>query len=114
MGFLDIFFGTKLPVCTLSEADRWAVTHFAETKRSTASRVVRLLVEQTGLPLADFTAASRFIEDMQLVDLDSVELVMAVEEEFAMDIPGADAERLNTVTDLVDYLHTRLESPMEH
>lgn len=108
MGLLDNLFGSKPPVCTPAEAAQWAVTFFPESKRVTAAKVAKLLVEQTGLTLAAFTAESRFIENMQLVDLDSVEVVMALEEEFEISVPDSDAQRLTTIAELVDYVHSRI------
>jgi acyl carrier protein len=71
-------------------------------------KVVDLLVEQLGVDAESVTPAAHFIDDLGADSLDTVELVMAFEEEFDLEIPDEDAEKLETVSDATDYLKRRL------
>lgn len=74
------------------------------TGDDTRSRVVRILVEQLGISPAKVTLTSRFVEDLGADSLDTVELVMAVEEDFEVGIPDETAAGLKTVGDLVNWI----------
>lgn len=74
------------------------------TGDDTRSRVVRILVQQLGISPAKVTLTSRFVEDLGADSLDTVELVMAVEEEFEVAIPDETAAGLQTVGDLVNWI----------
>lgn len=74
------------------------------TGDDTRSRVVRILVEQLGISPSKVTLASRFAEDLGADSLDTVELVMAVEEDFEVGIPDETAAGLKTVGDLVNWI----------
>ena len=67
-------------------------------------RVKRIIVEQLGTVEASVTMDASFLDDLGADSLDIVELVMALEEEFDMEIPDADAEKVVTVGDVVDYI----------
>lgn len=67
-------------------------------------RVRDLIVEQLGVSQEQVTDAASFIDDLGADSLDTVELVMAFEEEFGIDIPDEDAEKMTNVTDAVKYL----------
>lgn len=67
-------------------------------------RVKKIIVEQLGATEASVTMEASFIDDLGADSLDIVELVMALEEEFDIEIPDADAEKVVTVTDVVDYI----------
>lgn len=67
-------------------------------------RVKKVIVEQLGVKEEEVVAQASFIEDLGADSLDTVELVMALEEEFDMEIPDADAEKVVTVGDVVDYI----------
>ena len=67
-------------------------------------RVKGIIVEQLGVAEASVTMEASFIDDLGADSLDIVELVMAVEEEFDIEIPDADAEKVTTVGDVVDYI----------
>ena len=71
-------------------------------------KVVDLLVEQLGVDAESVTPDAHFIDDLGADSLDTVELVMAFEEEFDLEIPDEDAEKLETVSDATDYLKRRL------
>ena len=67
-------------------------------------RVRDLIVEQLGVSQEQGTDNASFIDDLGADSLDTVELVMAFEEEFGIDIPDEDAEKMTNVTDAVKYL----------
>mgnify|MGYP000634710655 FL=1 len=67
-------------------------------------KVKEIIVEQLGVADTAVTLEASFIDDLGADSLDIVELVMALEEEFDIEIPDADAEKVVTVTDVVDYI----------
>ena len=67
-------------------------------------KVKAIIVEQLGVAEASVTMEASFIDDLGADSLDIVELVMALEEEFDIEIPDADAEKVTTVGDVVDYI----------
>jgi len=67
-------------------------------------KVKGIIVEQLGATEASVTMEASFIDDLGADSLDIVELIMALEEEFDMEIPDADAEKIVTVGDVVDYI----------
>lgn len=67
-------------------------------------RVKEIIVEQLGVEETDVTPAAKFIEDLGADSLDTVELVMAFEEEFDLEIPDEDAEKITTVGDAIQYI----------
>ena len=66
--------------------------------------VKELVVEQLGVPENEVTDEARFIEDLGADSLDTVELVMAFEEEFNCEIPDDAAEKILTVKDAIDFI----------
>ena len=72
-------------------------------------KVVDLIVDQLGVDADSVTSDSHFIDDLGADSLDTVELVMAFEEEFDIEIPDEDAEKLETVSDAIGYLKQRLD-----
>jgi acyl carrier protein len=67
-------------------------------------KVKKIVVEQLGVEAADIAMDSSFIEDLGADSLDIVELVMALEEEFDIEIPDGEAEKIATVSDAVEYI----------
>ena len=67
-------------------------------------KVKEIIVEQLGVAEASVTMEASFIDDLGADSLDIVELVMALEEEFDIEIPDADAEKVTTVGDVVEYI----------
>lgn len=67
-------------------------------------KVKEIIVEQLGVAEASVTMEASFIDDLGADSLDIVELVMALEEEFDIEIPDADAEKVATVGDVVEYI----------
>lgn len=67
-------------------------------------KVKKIIVEQLGVAETSVTMEASFIDDLGADSLDIVELVMAIEEEFDIEIPDSDAEKVVTVGDVVDYI----------
>jgi len=71
---------------------------------STFDKVKEIIVDQLGVDEADVTLEKSFIDDLGADSLDTVELVMAFEEEFGIEIPDEEAEKIKTVQDAVGYI----------
>ena len=71
-------------------------------------KVKSIIVEQLGATESSVTMEASFIDDLGADSLDIVELIMALEEEFDTEIPDADAEKIVTVGDVVDYIREHL------
>jgi len=69
-------------------------------------RVKEIICEQLGVSEDQVTPQASFIEDLGADSLDIVELVMALEEEYDMEIPDEDAEKVRTVSDVVEYIES--------
>ena len=67
-------------------------------------RVKKIIAEQLGVEEAEVTPEASFVEDLGADSLDMVELVMALEEEFSIEIPDEDAEKILTVGKALDYI----------
>lgn len=74
---------------------------------SVEDRVKEIIVEQLGVDANEVTPQASFIDDLGADSLDTVELVMAFEEEFGMEIPDEEAEKLQTVGDALNYLREK-------
>ena len=72
-------------------------------------RVKKIVSEQLGADEADLKNASSFVDDLGADSLDTVELVMALEEEFDCEIPDEEAEKITTVQLAIDYINTNLK-----
>ncbi|MGQ9684738.1 MAG: acyl carrier protein [Thiobacillaceae bacterium] len=68
-------------------------------------RVKKIVAEQLGVNEADIKLESSFVDDLGADSLDTVELVMALEEEFECEIPDEEAEKITTVQQAVDYIN---------
>lgn len=68
------------------------------------ARVMEIIVEELGVEPDKVTPEASFVDDLGADSLDTVELVMALEEEFGIDIPDEDAEKMRTVGDAVAYI----------
>ena len=73
-------------------------------------RVREIIINELGVELEKVTDDASFVEDLGADSLDTVELVMAFEEEFGLDIPDEEAEKMRTVGDAVRYLNKQSES----
>ncbi len=71
-------------------------------------RVKKIVVEQLGVKEEEVTNESSFVDDLGADSLDTVELVMALEEEFECEIPDEEAEKITTVQQAVDYINSHL------
>jgi acyl carrier protein len=69
-----------------------------------ADKVKSIIAEQLGVKQEEVTPEASFIDDLGADSLDTVELVMALEEEFGIEIPDEDAEKITTVGDAVKYI----------
>jgi len=71
-------------------------------------RVTEIIVEQLGVSKEEAVPEASFIDDLGADSLDTVELVMALEEEFDIEIPDEDAEKMTTVADAIKYLEAHV------
>jgi acyl carrier protein len=71
---------------------------------SVEERVKQIIVEQLGVDEGEVTPTASFVDDLGADSLDTVELVMAFEEAFSIEIPDEDAEKITTVKDAVGYI----------
>ena len=71
-------------------------------------KVKDIIVEEHGVEREKLTSDASFMEDLGADSLDTVELVMAFEKEFDIDIPDEEAEKLRTVGDAMSYLHEKI------
>ncbi|WP_297404477.1 acyl carrier protein [uncultured Cetobacterium sp.] len=69
-------------------------------------KIREIVVEQLGVDADQVTLEANFVEDLGADSLDTVELIMAFEEEFDVEIPDTDAEKIKTVQDVVNYIES--------
>lgn len=74
---------------------------------SVEAKIKELIVEQLGVSAEEVVPEANFIDDLGADSLDIVELVMAIEEEFTVEIPDEDAERIQTIGDAISYVEER-------
>ena len=77
---------------------------------SIEERVKKIIVEQLGVKEEEVALEAHFVDDLGADSLDTVELVMALEEEFECEIPDEEAEKLTTVGQAVDYVKAHLST----
>ena len=77
---------------------------------SVESKVREIIVNELGVEAEKVAREASFVEDLGADSLDTVELVMAFEEEFGIDIPDEDAEQMRSVGDAIDYLEKNAQS----
>ena len=77
---------------------------------SVEERVKEIIVEQLGVETTQVTERAKFVDDLGADSLDTVELVMALEEEFSIEIPDEDAEKIVSVGDAVKYITEHAEN----
>ena len=77
-------------------------------KTTIEERVKKIVSEQLGIEDEDIAAESSFVEDLGADSLDTVELVMAFEEEFKIEIPDEDAEKMLSVKNAIDYIKEKV------
>ena len=76
---------------------------------NTASKVKEIIINELGIDPEKVTGEASFVDDLGADSLDTVELVMAFEEEFTIDIPDEDAEQMRTVGDAIAYIEKNAE-----
>jgi acyl carrier protein len=74
------------------------------------AKVKEIIVEQLGVDAEKVTLDASFVDDLGADSLDTVELIMALEEEFGIEIPDDEAEKISTVGDAVEYLKKNVEA----
>ncbi len=74
---------------------------------SIESRVKKIIMDQLDVTEDEVTTQASFVDDLGADSLDTVEMVMAFEEEFSIEIPDEDAEKIKTVQDAVDYIQKK-------
>jgi len=74
---------------------------------ASAEKIRQIIAEQLGVKLEDVTPQASFIDDLGADSLDTVELVMALEEEFGIEIPDEDAEKMRTVGEAIKYIEAK-------
>ncbi|MEI8294203.1 MAG: acyl carrier protein [bacterium] len=77
------------------------------SEKSIEEKVKDIIVDQLGVTAEQVTPTASFIEDLGADSLDTVELVMAFEEEFSVEVPDEDAEKLQTVGDVIKYIEEK-------
>ena len=75
---------------------------------SVEEKVKNIIVEQLGVDTESVTPEASFIDDLGADSLDIVELVMTMEEEFDLEIPDEDAEKIKTVNDVINYIKAKV------
>ncbi|MGQ9898175.1 MAG: acyl carrier protein [Acidobacteriota bacterium] len=77
-------------------------------EQSVEEKVKAIIVEELGVDESEVTPEAKFIEDLGADSLDTVELVMRFEEDFGLEIPDEDAEKILSVKDAVNYIQSKL------
>ena len=77
---------------------------------SVEQKVKEIIVEQLGVDVEQVTTEASFVDDLGADSLDTVELVMALEEEFGLEIPDEEAEKISTVGETVKYIEKHSEN----
>ena len=70
-------------------------------------RIKDIIIEQLGLEDVEISASTNLMKDLEADSLDAVEIIMAIEDEYDIEIPDEDAEKIQTVGDLVKYVEDR-------
>ncbi len=76
---------------------------------SIEEKVKQIIVDELGVEESEVTANARFVDDLGADSLDNVELVMRFEEEFGVEIPDEDAEKIQSVRDAIEYIEKHLK-----
>jgi acyl carrier protein len=87
-----------------------ATTDWSYNMTDIEQRVKKIVAEQLGVAEADIKIESSFVDDLGADSLDTVELVMALEDEFEMEIPDEQAEKITTVQQAIDYAKAHVKA----
>jgi acyl carrier protein len=79
-----------------------------EERMDIAAKVKEIIIDKLGVDEGEIQPKARFIEDLGADSLDSVELIMKFEEEFDIEIPDTDSEKIRSVQDAIDYISANL------
>jgi acyl carrier protein len=77
-------------------------------EKTVERRVIEIIVEQLGVSEEEVALEASFIDDLGADSLDLVELIMALEEEFGLEISDEDAEKIQTVQDVINYINEHI------
>jgi acyl carrier protein len=77
-------------------------------EKSVEQKVIEIVVEQLGVSREEATPEASFVDDLGADSLDLVELIMAMEEQFGLEISDEDAEKIRTVQEVIDYIKERV------
>lgn len=77
-------------------------------RKETLDQVVKIVADELNVDISEVAESSRFIEDLGADSLDQVELIMKLEESFDLEVPEEDAEKMQTVKDVVDYVEEKM------
>jgi acyl carrier protein len=91
-----------VPAKNVADEIRWK--EVGKSMATVDERVKKIIAEQLGVEEEEVTLEAHFVEDLGADSLDTVELVMALEEEFEIEIPDEDAEKILTVGKALDYI----------
>jgi acyl carrier protein len=83
---------------------RWIAMAAGDKLKEITEKVKQIVGEQLGVDEAEVTPSASFVDDLGADSLDQVELVMALEEAFDLEIPDEDAEKIRSVQDAIDYI----------
>ena len=78
-----------------------------KTVEEVVEEIVEVVVDQLGVDAEQVTPTANFVDDLGADSLDTVELIMAFEEEFDEEIPDTDAEKIKTVQDVINYIESK-------
>ncbi len=82
---------------------------YREVLMDTKDRITKIIKEQLGVEESEVKLEARFVDDLGADSLDTVEILMAIEEEFGIEIPDEDAENAKTVEDVISYINKHLK-----
>ncbi len=84
------------------------MNYFIFMSENITNRITKVIVDQLGVEESKVLSAASITDDLGADSLDTVELVMALEEEFGTEIPDEDAEKIKTVQDIMDYIQSKI------
>ncbi len=99
-----MYYGSRSEAFTLDEVEAEAKIVVSSDSATAETKVKEIIINELGVDPEKVTGEASFVEDLGADSLDTVELVMAFEEEFGVDIPDEDAEQMRTVGDAISYL----------